>query len=131
MVLNNLATILARKHEYMAALERLAEALALQRQAGSLTGQFTCLDTWAAITCAIARCEMGVRVFSAVGVWRDAFMAPRLLCDQAEYELALQRANSELEPSVFQSAWDNGRTMTLEEAMAYTEREILRFKREA
>lgn len=121
MVLNNLALALAGQDRYEEALERVEESVVVQWQAGNLLGLLNCLDTWALLACTLGNYEAAAPVLGFMAAWREASGTPRLLCDQPEYECALKAARARLEPSVFEAAWANGRSRTVEETMNYVQ----------
>jgi len=97
----------------------LAESLALERQLVDKPGIARCLFEFASAAVAQQQLERAARLFgtaeahtAALGMYVDTAF-------RADYERAMAAVCAQLNADTFVAAWASGRTMTLEQAIAY------------
>lgn len=130
LMLNNLGALAHAEGDYELEHSLLAESLGIYREIGDNLGITVCLAGLggAAVTGVIGtvgvsqveQVERGARLLGAVegllqsmGVVLDRF-------DRESYEDNVKQARAKLGEAVFQKVWQEGRVMTMEEAIAYT-----------
>ncbi|HET7031320.1 MAG TPA: adenylate/guanylate cyclase domain-containing protein [Candidatus Limnocylindrales bacterium] len=104
---------------------RFAEAAAIYRDTiggwvhlghrGAVASQ---LENFGYMAMELGNVERAVRLIAAAQAIRDASSQPRAFDEQPEHETMLQRAQAELEPAAFDSAWDAGQRLSQTEAVA-------------
>jgi len=77
------------------------------------------LEGFAALASAREETERAARLWGAAGALREALGIPWLLLERAVHEPHLIATRSELEEAVWMRAREEGRAMTMEEAVAY------------
>jgi hypothetical protein len=63
--------------------------------------------------------EQAARLLGSAEVLRDAIALPLQPPDRAEHDRIVAAARAQLDKSTFAAAWAEGRSMTLEQAIAY------------
>jgi non-specific serine/threonine protein kinase len=82
-------------------------------------GMAECLDGLAQVALRQSQPERAVEIFGAVEAVQQAINIPRQLCDVPDYERALAEIKAHLSPAAFVDAWERGRRLSLEQAVAY------------
>ncbi|MFN8500096.1 MAG: tetratricopeptide repeat protein [Anaerolineae bacterium] len=123
-VLHNLGYVALAQADRAQARALFAESLALQREQGNTPGIAECLAGYAALAGADGQVERAARLFGAVEAWRareNARMWPAERIEVGRHVAALQE---HADANVLTQAWAEGRTMTLEQAVAYALEEM-------
>jgi non-specific serine/threonine protein kinase len=120
--LGSLGFVLLGQGEYGEAKALLAESLSLRRELGDQVGMVQCLAGLAGIANSVGQPERAARLFGAAEALRAASGARLSPADRVDYDHNLAAARGQLGESAFAAAWDEGRAMTLEEAIAEAER---------
>jgi hypothetical protein len=68
---------------------------------------------------AVGQPECAARLFGAAEIALETIGAPLSPADRVEWERAVATIRARLDPAAFQVAWLDGRTMALEQALAY------------
>jgi predicted ATPase/DNA-binding XRE family transcriptional regulator len=76
------------------------------------------LEGLAAVFAVTDRADLTVRLAAAAGVIRDTIVARALPLDEATLNVYIQQARNAIDPEAWRIAWDQGSTMTTEEALA-------------
>src|SRR5262249_2904979 len=96
------------------------ESLAISRRLSDKLLIVTCLEGLARVAGRAGQAERALRLFAAAAAVREAIGFPRRAVhpglDPDRHIAALREV---LDPSMFDTAWEEGRAMTLEEAIAY------------
>ena len=97
----------------------LVESLVSFRQLGMKWYLTRCLEIKAAIDVAERQSVIAARLFGAASALREALGTPLPPLDRPAYDGAVESARGQLGKEKFAAAWDEGRAMTLEEAIEY------------
>lgn len=127
ITLSNLAFVFLHDGDLNSAKSLFSEALAVAREANATErGTFELLGFAAVLTCE-KNARRAVSLFAFFESWlgpaHDGTVFGR--ADKAEYERYLALARKQLDEGTFNAAWAEGQKMTLEQAMAEVEREIV------
>ncbi len=118
--LHNLGYVAVARGEAARARALLGESLALQRELDNAGGVAEGLAGFAALAVAEGQGERAARLLgSATAIW-EGHNLPLWPAERAEYERTTARARAQVDEETWQRAWDEGRTMTPEQAAAYT-----------
>lgn len=101
------------------AVARLGESLEVRQEIGDKGGNAWCLERLAEVALVQAQAEKAVRLFGAAAALRASIGSVIDPVDQPEYESNLTSLRAELGEERFAVKWDEGRAMTLEQAVAY------------
>jgi hypothetical protein len=104
---------------YGAARAHWMESLAIHRERGSKGGIAKGLEGLAAVAVAQAQPERAARLFGAAEGLREAMGAPLPPSDRAEYDRDVAAARTALGEEAFAAAWQAGRAMSLDDAVAF------------
>jgi non-specific serine/threonine protein kinase len=94
------------------------EGLALRRSGGEKRSIAASLEGLAVVATAAGRWQHAARLLGAAEALREAIRAPLPPVDRAEHARAVGEARTMLGDDVFQAAWDAGRALSLEQAIA-------------
>jgi predicted ATPase/class 3 adenylate cyclase len=111
------ATLLLGDQEQ--AMARLAESLTLLRNVGDKDLIADCLRRLAMMAAAQEEAERAARLWGAVEALREDIDAPMLAVERPLQEPYLAASRSRLDKAAWEAAWEEGRSMTPEEAAAY------------
>jgi predicted ATPase/class 3 adenylate cyclase len=117
--LGTLGWVAMREGDWSRAVERLSESLEVRREIGDMGGSAWCLERLAEVALAQEQPEKAVRLFGAAAALRASIGSVMDPVDQPEYESKRTTLRAELGAERFAAAWDEGRGMTLELAVAY------------
>jgi predicted ATPase/class 3 adenylate cyclase len=95
------------------------EALAYFREVGDQVNIAEVLEGFAGVAGAQGEGERAARLYAAAETLRQTIGAPLLPGDRPRYERQLAAARSLVAEEVWEAAWEEGRAMTLEEAVSY------------
>jgi hypothetical protein len=95
------------------------EVLTLFRELESPMSIAECLEGFAGAAGMGGKGERAARLYGAADSLREYLGAPLQSGDRPRYEHQLAAARSVVDIEVWEAAWKQGRTMTLEEAVAY------------
>jgi predicted ATPase/class 3 adenylate cyclase len=94
------------------------ESLNLRRWLGEMRGIAECFEGLASVACARGAPERAARLFGAGEAIREAIGAPMAPCDRAGYARSAEALRAQLGEEAFAAAWQAGRGMPLEDAIA-------------
>ena len=117
--LGTLGWVAMRQGDRKRAIARLGESLSVRQEIGDKGGCAWCLERLAEIALAQSHAEKAVRLFSAAAALRDSIGSVIDPVDQPQYERRLASMRAGLGEERFEAAWDEGRTLTLEQAIAH------------
>ncbi|HET9911998.1 MAG TPA: tetratricopeptide repeat protein [Anaerolineales bacterium] len=118
--LRRMGCIALKSGDYEKAMALCQESLELNLQVGDKRGVVACLAGLAATAVARGQMAEAVRLFAAVQVQLDTLGITLYPADQMEYESNMALVREQLEEVAFNTAWSEGKTMTLEQSIAYT-----------
>jgi tetratricopeptide (TPR) repeat protein len=118
-VLNNLGVVVRAQGDYGRARVLLEESLTLFRGLGSQWGIVNALEELAKLAGVKGQRERAARLLGAAEALREVIGAPMYIPERSDYEQIVTELRSALGDEAFAVAWEEGRTMTLEQAIAY------------
>jgi tetratricopeptide (TPR) repeat protein len=114
-----LGWIAMREGDWNRAIERLSESLEVRKEIGDQSGSAWCLERLAEVALAQGQTEKAVRLFGAGAALRESINAVIDPADQSEYASKLSSLRTESGDERFVAMWDEGRALTLEQAVEY------------
>ncbi len=117
--LTNLAEVARKQGDYDAARSLYQKSLAIRVELGYKWGFAGCLAGLAKVTASQSIVERAVRLWGAAEALREALGTTFSAAELAEYERDLAAARAQLDEVRWRKVWDEGRAMTLEQAIAY------------
>lgn len=102
------------------------EGLEILRELDDRWWMAWCLEGLAGVAAALGQPRRAARVFGATEAFREEIKGPRPAAHRADYERRVADARSQLDEATFAAAWEEGRTMTPDEALASEEPEQTR-----
>ncbi len=105
--------------EWARATARYQESLALSRSVGSQWEIAACLEGLGGVAAGQNRAERAARLWGRAETLRGQLGAPLPLADRAWYEVAVAHSRAVVGEVAFAAAWEKGRAMSLEQAIAY------------
>jgi len=118
IALHDLGQVAQDQGQYDRARAIHAESLSLCRDLGSQRGIAMCLEKLAGIAGAQAQPGRAARLLGAADALRKAIGTPMGVADRRDYERVAAAVRADLTESEFVLAWEQGRAMTLEQAIA-------------
>jgi non-specific serine/threonine protein kinase len=118
--LRRMGCIALKSGDYEKATALCQESLELNLQVGDKRGAVACLVGLAAVAAARGQMAEAVRLFAIVQVQLDTLGITLYPADQMEYERNTALMREKLEEVAFNTAWNAGKAITLEQAVAYT-----------
>ena len=117
--LGTLAWVALYQQDYRRAAGMLQESITLRNELGDIGGIAWCLERLAEMNKALVHLEHTARLFGAAQVMREGVSSVIDPGDQPEYERLVAEVRSRLGTEAFKAAWQEGRNMTLEQAIEY------------
>ena len=114
----NLAFVAQREGDHPRAIELLRRAITLCRDIENKFDVAWGIQILAGSLAAIGESERAVRLFSAASLVVERMGAFVELSDQPEFERIIAAVHGSLDEATFRAAWEEGRKMTLEQAVA-------------
>ncbi len=105
--------------DWKRAVARLGESLEVRREIGDKGGCAWCLERLAEVALAQENVEKSVRLLSAAAALRISIGSVIDPADQWEYQNRRSALRAQLGEQQFAALWNAGRTLTLEQAVAY------------
>ena len=117
--LANLGNTAYYQCDYLSAGELYKESLTIQRQLGNQAGIAECLDGLAGVAHEQLQLVRAAKLGGAVSSLREKIGSARPVLDQESTDEMLASAAEALGDDAFTSAWEAGRAMTTDAAVAY------------
>jgi predicted ATPase/class 3 adenylate cyclase/Tfp pilus assembly protein PilF len=117
--LNNLGRVVGEQGDYSAARQFHEECLTILFELGDRGGIAESLESLALLGVAQAQMEQVARLLGAAEALRKAIGAPRPTFERTEVDGASAATRTALGEAAFAAAWEEGRRMSLEEAVEY------------
>jgi hypothetical protein len=121
--LGNLGELTLRGGDPERAQRLYREAICLQQELGAKGDILSILLIFAAFALQAGKPSRAVRLYAAAQALRQAIDMAFSLAQTGEYEANLASARTQLDPPAFAEAWADGRALTMEEAVAYAQKE--------
>lgn len=118
-VLNNLGDVTLRREDYRTARALYEESLATVRDAERTLDLAGPLEGFARLAAATGEPGRAARLWGVGESLRERIGAPLPPSRRAEYAQSVENARGQLEEAAFTAAWNEGRAMSLELAVAY------------
>ena len=119
IVLGNLGSLAFAGGDLSWARTRWLAALQLHRELGNTLGLIFALERFAGLAQAQGHAARAVQLWGAAEARREALGAPQPLPERAFWAPALAAAQRTLPDSAFSAAWNAGRALALDAALAY------------
>jgi predicted ATPase/class 3 adenylate cyclase len=117
--LGTLGWVAIHEGDWKRALERLGESLEVRQEIGDKGGSAWCLERLAEVASAQGDPEKAVRLLSAASALRISIGSVIDPVDQPEYKNRRSALVAELGAERFAAVWEEGRAMTMEQAVSY------------
>ena len=117
--LGTLGWVAIREGDWERALARLGESLEVRQEIGDKGGSAWCIERLAEVAHAKGNPEKAVRLLSAAAALRISIGSVIDPADQPEYQNRRNALRQELSQERFALAWEEGRALKLEQAIAY------------
>jgi len=117
--LGTLGLVALREGDWEQAVARLGESLEVRREIGDKGGCAWCLERLAETAAKQGDPEKAVRLLSAAAALRISIGSIVDPADQEEYQTQRAALRAELGEERFSAIWNEGRALTLEQAVAY------------
>jgi tetratricopeptide (TPR) repeat protein len=118
-VLHNLGQAVLHQGDYERAETLFKESLALLVKSGDKRGVADLLSGLAALASYRGQPEEAARLFRVAETVHGFTSTPRTRFDRIVFERDLAAARAQLDETAWQAAWDEGRAMTIQQAMDY------------
>ena len=119
VALNNVAEVACRKGDYAQAGVRYREGLPLAQSLGYRTAIAFYLGGLAEVASGLGQAQRAARLWGAEETLREAVGAPLEPDDQPRYHRLVTAARAQLDENEFARLWAEGRTVLLEQTVAY------------
>ena len=117
--LGMLGWVAIRDGDWNRAVTRLGESLEVRQEIGDKGGSAWCLERLAEVALAHSQAEKAARLYGAASALRDSINSVIDPVDRAEYEDSRASLRAALGEARFAEAWEAGRALPLEQAVAY------------
>jgi predicted ATPase/class 3 adenylate cyclase len=117
--LGTLGWVAIREGDWKHALARLGESLEVRQELGDKGGSAWCIERLAEVAQAQGNPEKAVRLLSAAGALRISIGSVIDPADQPEYQNRRAALREKLGQEQFAALWEEGRKLTLEQAITY------------
>ena len=117
--LSRLAVVFLELHDNDAARRLISESLAIEREVGDRPGQLFDIEVLAALAAEEGRPVRAVRLYACSSMLRAEVGRLTVEPGWPKHEHHIRRVRSALGEDAFAEAWEQGRAMTLDEALDY------------
>jgi predicted ATPase len=114
-----MARLACQQTDYSKARILCQQSLTIERDLGDKYGIADCLEGLAEIANRMKTPKLAARLFGAAHIVRETYRAPVFSIDREHYERVVAETRSGLPPQEFETAWLEGRQMTLAQAITY------------
>jgi len=123
LILRRLGQLALKKGELNRATALIRESLIHNWNVHDYRGTGACLAALAAVSMAQKKPGRATKLFGAVDAVLQSAQIPLLPFDQQEYERNMSQLRGQLDGSVFEKAWSNGRVTPLEQTIEFALKE--------
>jgi Tetratricopeptide repeat len=114
-----LGIVTTRRGDHGRAKTLLEESLVLSRRLGSMVNVAECLETLAEMAGTLGAAPRAARLWGAADALREATGSPWMSFEKSLHEPYLAAARPGMDEADWTKAWDEGRAMSLEDAIAH------------
>ena len=114
-----LGIVATRRGDHWRAKTLLEESLILSRRLGSMVNVAECLETLAEMAGTLGDAPRTARLWGAADALREAIGSPWMSFEKSLHEPYLADARTGMDEADWRAAWEEGRAMSLEDAIAY------------
>lgn len=118
-LLHSLGDIARREDDYLGAWTFYRESLSLHRELARKLPTVSSLESIALLAQTQGKPQRAAYLLGATEILRESMGAPLPPVNKAEYDETVAAVRDKLGEQAYQAAWAQGRTMTLEQAIAY------------
>ena len=118
-VLHNLGHVARHQQELERATSLFRESLSLGRKLGEKRSIVECLAALAGVALSQGELRRSARLLAAANTILETVGAPLYAVDQVEYDRTLSAVRQQLRETEWDTAWAEGRAMTVEQAIIY------------
>ncbi len=119
IALGTLGWIALLQGDYPEMRKLLGESLNLRKETGDRGGMAWCLEKIAEANCLQSHHQCAATIFGAASALRAPVGSVMDAADRPGYESLISKVRSTLDQPAFEAAWNEGKAMTLEQAMDY------------
>src|SRR5262249_4998789 len=120
MTLGNLGFVASEQGEYGVAQGLIKEGMTIFKELGDRQGVVGLLESMAVVMQALAKSQTAVCLWGAADTIRECMGARRPPNEQKRYDGQVAQARTALGDVAFAAAWEEGRTMSWEQAVAFS-----------
>jgi tetratricopeptide (TPR) repeat protein len=117
--LNNLGRIVRKQGDYALAPPLFYESLTIGQEIDAKPDMAEALKEVAGLAAAQGEFKRAARLWGVAEALREAIGAPLPPDERPDYEREVAHVRAQLDEAAFKAAWQEGRVMTLEEAVAF------------
>jgi tetratricopeptide (TPR) repeat protein len=117
--LTRLALVSVETHDHDASRRLVAESVAIERDVDDVPGHFFDFEVMARLAAAEGRPSRAARLYACASVIRDLVGSYAIEPGWPDHQHHVGRLRAELGAEAFAEAWEQGRAMTLDEALDY------------
>jgi predicted ATPase/DNA-binding SARP family transcriptional activator/Tfp pilus assembly protein PilF len=118
-ILINLGAVASTQDDYASARSRFEEGLEIFRELGDRQGIAHALEAFASLNAGENKHEKAARLWGAAERLNAEIGSPMMPSDQDELDRNVAKVRAALEEKDFAAAWEEGRTLTMEQAVEY------------
>jgi predicted ATPase/tetratricopeptide (TPR) repeat protein len=119
MSMNNMGEVSQQQEDYPRAAALYGQSLNLRRELGDRFFIVSSLHNLAEVACSRKDYERGARLFGAAEALRNTIGAPLPHAKKANFDRFIQEARDALGRADLKASWDEGRIMSLDQAIEY------------
>jgi len=105
--------------DYPAARRFFKESLAIRRDMQDKEGMVACLEGLARVAAGQGQPRDALQLFAAVETQRKDIGVALMAAEQADFDHAVAEVRARLDNAALETAWNEGRTMSIEDAIKY------------
>jgi hypothetical protein len=115
----NLGQVAQRQGRHMEAAELFKAGMAQALELGHTYAVAGSMDGLAAVAASSQQAERAARLYGAANALMEVVGVPMEAPDQVDYDHNQAAARAQLDEATWKAAWEEGRAMSMEQAVAY------------
>jgi non-specific serine/threonine protein kinase len=117
--LDGLGNVACSQRDFSFASACFEECMSIRQTMGNKEGITNCIDGFARVALGQGRFERAACLFASVQNLRASIQAPLVDAEQAEFEKAVAKTQTNLDQDAFDAAWSKGSEMGFDEVIAF------------